>query len=163
MSKSDEPNSSKHKTEYTADISFPHIPRADRRDDAHTNRIYSLRATPNFLVTGSYDRTVRVWSKSDRALALPPLTGHQSSVLVVEVSEELDLVCSGDGLGQVFLWSLSNGNLLSKANAHDVSVFSFSREARNLVSTSRDKTAKLWQILGGGLEQMRLEHRCVLH
>ncbi|ORX95604.1 WD40-repeat-containing domain protein [Clohesyomyces aquaticus] len=162
MSEFDDCNYSNHDTKSTADgLSF-RIPRADRQDQAHTNRIYTLCISLNFLVTGSYDRTVRVWSKSNRALALPPLTNHQSSVLAVEVSEELDLICSGDGNGKILLWSLSRGNMLDTVDAHDASIFGFSLEARNLVSVSRDRTAKLWRILGDLPEPRRLKHRCTL-
>ncbi|KAF2106690.1 WD40-repeat-containing domain protein [Lophiotrema nucula] len=138
MSTSD-PSNSGVTGECTAGDSIFRIPRADQQDDAHTNRIYCLRVSPNFLVTGGYDRTVRVWSKSSRSLALPPLTGYQSSVLSVEVSEDLDVICSGDGDGQILIWSLSKGNLLST-----------------------DRTAKLWQILGDDAEHMRLSHRHTL-
>jgi F-box and WD-40 domain protein 1/11 len=83
-------------------------------------------------------------------------------VLAVKVSEELNLICSGDGNGQIILWSLYTGVLLGEVDAHSASVLSISLDKRDLVSTSKDRTVKLWQILGDGLEQTALRHQYVL-
>ncbi|KAF2686074.1 WD40 repeat-like protein [Lentithecium fluviatile CBS 122367] len=147
---------------YTTDFPFTHIPRADRQNDAHSDRIYCVRVSANFVITGSYDRTIRVWSKPNRALALPPIEGHQSSVLCIEVREELDLIFSADGNGQIHMWSLSTGKLLHAVKAHEESVRSLSLNARDLVAACNDKSATLWQIVDDGLEQMMLRHRHTL-
>ncbi|KAF2740073.1 WD40 repeat-like protein [Polyplosphaeria fusca] len=122
MSEFDHPNCSKRDAKNTADISPFHIPRTDRQDDAHTNRIY--------LQTSS----------------LPEVT-----------------TAHGDGNGQILVWSLSNGNLVDTVHAHNDSVSHFGRDARTFVSSSRDRTAKLWQFVGDGPEQMRLRHQHTLN
>lgn len=58
----------------------------------------------------------------------------------------------------VLLRSLSTGCLLCTTKAHDVAVLYFSIDSRTLLSSFKDRNAKLWQIVGSCPEQMALEH-----
>ena len=57
----------------------------------------------NFFVSGGKDKCVRVWSLRNQGVgsnAVQPqltYTGHQKSVVAVELLEEIDMVASCDG------------------------------------------------------------------
>lgn len=68
----------------------------------HMGQIYALRVSARYLVSGSIDTTVRVWSKESGDLALPPLHGDiKAAFRAVEISEELDIVLGGDTKGNI--------------------------------------------------------------
>lgn len=141
------------------------IPGPDNQDDAHTSRIYAVRASPNYIVSASADGSVRIWSKRLRSLALPPLLGHERAVLAIEVSEPLDIIFSSDSGGNILLWRLSDGKLLQSVQAHEDSVLKLAWDGRYVVSASRDCTAKIWKFgaVGSAPNIMELKHTLVGH
>jgi WD40 repeat protein/serine/threonine protein kinase len=80
----------------------------------HTDRVWSVAASPDGqrLITGSDDRTARVWdAKSGRAL--PPLFQHDAGVTAVALSQDGKLLVTGwEGSGQVTLWDAITGQEL---------------------------------------------------
>lgn len=63
----------------------------------HTEPVYDITTTPDgkWLVTGSFDQTVRLWD----ANSLQPtrtMLGHTGLVLAIAVSPDSKLIASGD-------------------------------------------------------------------
>ncbi|CAI4219651.1 unnamed protein product [Parascedosporium putredinis] len=73
---------------------FPH---PDYPEEGHKECIYSLQYTPEYLVSGSRDRTLRIWNMQTHRLVLPPLVAHSGSVLCLQfdADPEEDLIVSG--------------------------------------------------------------------
>ncbi|THG93604.1 hypothetical protein EW026_g7675 [Hermanssonia centrifuga] len=64
-------------------------PRA-RRLSGHTDSVYCLEFDSSRIITGSRDRTIKVWSvKTGRCLAT--ITGHRGSVLCLKFDQDFDL------------------------------------------------------------------------
>jgi len=69
-------------------------------------------------------------------------------VLSIAVNEQLDLIFSGGADNAIILWRLSTGaRILSLTHIHDDSVLSMACTFKYLVSGSKDRTAKVWNIV----------------
>ena len=124
-----------------------YIPSLEESNDAHTKPILCLRQSPTYLVSGSSDGSVRVWSKKDRKLALGPLTGSLGkSFRAVAISEQLGVVIGGDTMGNVVVWRLEDGKQLLEQACHDHAILSFALREDMLVSSSKDQSAKVWTV-----------------
>ncbi|PKS13056.1 hypothetical protein jhhlp_000397 [Lomentospora prolificans] len=123
---------------------FPH---PDYPEEGHKECIYSLQYTSEYLVSGSRDRTLRVWSMHTRRLVLPPLAAHSGSVLCLQfdADPEEDLIVSGSSDSDVILWRFSTGKLIQRLHkAHRESVLNVKFDKRILVTCSKDKTIKIF-------------------
>lgn len=87
---------------------------------AHDDQIWWTCAKPSGIVaTGSEDKTVkiiRVNSTTGTFEVLHTLVGHSFAAWMTEISEEADIVVSGTEKNEVFIWSLSTGELIHKVN-----------------------------------------------
>ncbi|KAF2810907.1 WD40 repeat-like protein [Mytilinidion resinicola] len=123
-------------------FSFPHPQHAT---EGHTDLVYTICQTSNFVISGSRDRSIRVWNAKKRRLEYPPLLGHESSVFCVTADETQDLIVSCGGDRSIMTWQLSTGALKSRIpQAHGDSVLNIKLNEWYLVSSSKDCTAKVW-------------------
>ena len=123
-------------------FSFPHPQHAM---EGHTDLVYTICQTDNFIISGSRDRSIRVWNAKKRRLEYPPLMGHESSVFCMTADEAQDLIVSCGGDHSIITWQLSTGMMKNRIpQAHRDSVLNIKLNNRYLVSTSKDCTAKVW-------------------
>ena len=123
------------------------LPHRDHPEDAHTECVYTIQYSGKYLVSGSRDRTLRIWDLDTERLVTEPLQGHTGSVLCLQFdhSEEEDIIISGSSDTHVLLWQFSTGKLIKQlTNAHRESVFNLKFDKRFLVTCSKDKTIKIW-------------------
>lgn len=123
---------------------FPH---PNHPDEGHTECVYSLQFTPEYLVSGSRDRSIRVWSIHTRRLLLPPLLAHSGSVLCLQFDPdpEEDLIVSGSSDSDVILWKFSTGEIMQRLyKAHRESVLNVRFDKRILVTCSKDRSIKIF-------------------
>ncbi|KAF2704438.1 WD40 repeat-like protein [Pleomassaria siparia CBS 279.74] len=123
------------------------LPHPRYPQEAHTECVYTIQYSGRFLVSGSRDHTVRIWNLDTQRLVLPPLIGHDASVLCLQFDErpDQDIVVSGGSDCNVMLWRFSTGKLLKKLEgAHTESVLNLRFDDRYLVTCSKDKTIKVW-------------------
>lgn len=123
------------------------IPHPDYPDEGHGECIYTIQYSPNFLVSGSRDRTVRIWNMKTRRLRGPPLRGHNGSVLCLQFDEspEEDILITGSSDASVIIWRFSTGELLRTIErAHQESVLNLKFSKKWLVTCSKDKLIKVW-------------------
>ncbi|KAI8947366.1 hypothetical protein F4801DRAFT_582478 [Xylaria longipes] len=123
------------------------LPHPDHLDEGHNECIYSLQYNSEYLVSGSRDRTLRIWNLHSRRLVRPPLTGHNGSVLCLQFDSdpEEDLIVSGSSDSDVILWRFSTGEILQRLKrAHRESVLNVKFDKRILVTCSKDKTIKIF-------------------
>ena len=92
------------------------------------------------LVSGSEDRTIRLWNTNTRHL-IRTITGHTSPVLSVSFSPNGNTIVSGDGGGTIRLWNTTTGHLIRTITGHTDIVYSvsFSSDGRMIASGSEDK------------------------
>ncbi|KAI1205050.1 WD40 repeat-like protein, partial [Annulohypoxylon truncatum] len=123
------------------------LPHPDHLDEGHNECIYSLQYDSEYLVSGSRDRTLRIWNLRTRRLIRRPLGGHAGSVLCLQFDSdpEEDLIVSGSSDSDVILWKFSTGEIIQRLRqAHRESVLNVKFDRRILVTCSKDKTIKIF-------------------
>ncbi|KAF2963458.1 hypothetical protein GQX73_g10115 [Xylaria multiplex] len=123
------------------------LPHPDHPDEGHNECIYSLQYNAKYLVSGSRDRTLRIWNLHSRRLVRAPLVGHNGSVLCLQFDSdpEEDLIVSGSSDSDVILWRFSTGEIIQRLKrAHRESVLNVKFDKRILVTCSKDKTIKIF-------------------
>lgn len=123
------------------------LPHPDYPEEGHNECVYSLQFNSEYLVSGSRDRTLRIWNLRTRRLMRPPLSGHNGSVLCLQFDSdpEEDLIVSGSSDSDVILWKFSTGEILQRLKrAHRESVLNVKFDKRILVTCSKDKTIKIF-------------------
>lgn len=123
------------------------LPHPGHPHEAHAECIYTIQYSGKHLVSGSRDKTLRIWNLDTQRLALPPLRGHDASVLCLQfdASPDQDVIISGGSDCHVIIWQFSTGKILRKVEkAHSESVLNLRFDDRFLVTCSKDKTIKLW-------------------
>ena len=124
---------------------FIEIPRpADTpKDRAHKEWIGSIFVNDKYIITGSDDRTIKIWATETGTL-LKTLFGHTGEVQAVFVSD--NRIVSGANDNSVKVWDLETGGLLNTCEGHRDSVYSVSVENGKIVTGSRDKTVRVWNL-----------------
>lgn len=109
-------------------------------------------ADAEYIVSGSSDRTVRVWNaKSGEAIG-QPLVGHTDAVWSVAVSGFVNKIISGSGDGTVRIWDAHSGEaLLQPLIGHTDAVWSVavSGNGKKIISGSEDETVRIWDAHSG--------------
>lgn len=123
------------------------IPHPNYPHEGHAECIYTIQYSPNFLVSGSRDRTVRIWNMKTRRLIGEPLRGHSGSVLCLQFDEspDEDILITGSSDSSVIIWRFSTGKILKIIEkAHQESVLNLKFSKKWLVTCSKDKFIKVW-------------------
>ncbi|KAM5445585.1 hypothetical protein MaudCBS49596_007405 [Microsporum audouinii] len=123
------------------------LPHPDAPWESHRERVYVIQFTGKWLVSGSRDKTVRVWDLETQRLRGQPLLGHTKSVLCLQFdpSPEEDIIMSGSSDRSVIVWRFSTGEKIHElANAHNDSVLNLRFDKRYLVTCSKDNTIKIF-------------------
>ena len=100
------------------------------------------------IVSGSEDKSVRVWDASTGA-ELKVLNGHTDSVLSAAFSSDGTRVVSGSWDKSVRVWDALTGAELKVLNGHTGGVWSaaFSSDGTRIVSSSWDESVRVWDAL----------------
>ena len=123
------------------------LPHRDHPEEAHGECVYTIQYSGKHLVSGSRDRTLRIWDLETQRLIKKPLCGHTGSVLCLQfdASPEEDIIASGSSDTHVILWRFSTGEVIKKLErAHKESVLNLKFDKRFLITCSKDKTIKIW-------------------
>ncbi|PPQ90302.1 hypothetical protein CVT25_013271 [Psilocybe cyanescens] len=117
--------------------------------NGHSSHVSSVAFSPDgkYIVSGSYDNTVRLWDAETGELVQPPLEGHENSVLSVAFSPDGKLIVSGSHDKTIRLWDATTGELVQPPfEGHDslVTSVAFSPDGKHITSGSYDKTIQLW-------------------
>ncbi|KAF1977468.1 F-box/WD repeat-containing protein 7 [Bimuria novae-zelandiae CBS 107.79] len=123
------------------------LPHPNHASEAHSECVYTIQYSGKYLVSGSRDKSVRVWDLDTQRLMQRPLLGHRASVLCLQFDErpEQDLIVSGGSDCNVIMWQFSTGRMIKKLEkAHAESVLNLRFDNTYLVTCSKDKTIKVW-------------------
>lgn len=123
------------------------LPHPSHQYEGHAECVYTIQYSGRHLVSGSRDKSIRIWNLDTQRLAVPPLRGHDASVLCLQFDDrpEQDIVISGGSDCQIILWKFSTGQMIRRLDrAHQESVLNLRFDDRYLVTCSKDKTIKVW-------------------
>ncbi|KAF8835837.1 WD40 repeat-like protein [Paxillus ammoniavirescens] len=103
------------------------------------------------LVTGSSDKTLRIWNRTTGAVEV--LRGHSDTVWDVDVSRDGKMIVSGSDDKTVRIWNRELGETMHAFEGHEdwVRSVQFSPDSSRVVSGSLDSTVRVWSVETGEL------------
>jgi len=118
----------------------------------HTDSVYSLSFSTDgtSLVSGSNDRTVRLWDLQTGGV-VKTFYGHTRSVSTVSISPDCTMIASGSADKTIRLWDTRIGECCCVIDGHNATVNSISFSPTNsqlLISASQDNTVRWWSVDG---------------
>lgn len=113
---------------------------------SHIVRSLAVSADGKILVSGSRDKTIKIWHLETGEL-MHTLKGHRDGVYAIALSPHGQILASGSVDKTIKLWHLETGELLGTFIGHTntVTALAFTASGEILVSGSLDKTIKIWQ------------------
>ncbi|MCI0684637.1 MAG: WD40 repeat domain-containing protein [Gemmataceae bacterium] len=101
-------------------------------------------------VTGSWDKSVRLWDLAGATL-LREFKGHNEMVNSVALSPSGATILSGSSAGAIFVWNAETGQRIRELRGHRKRVWSlaFSQDGKTVLSASADNTIRLWDVAVG--------------
>lgn len=125
----------------------------------HTGRVMCLQFNENLshpafpvLISGSYDRTVRVWNLETGA-ELHCLRGHTRAIRCLQFDEAKLITGSMDSTIKV--WDWRRGKCIRTLAGHTEGVVCLNFDSNLLASGSVDSTVRVWNIRSGGFLVLR--------
>ncbi|KAF2478458.1 WD40-repeat-containing domain protein [Neohortaea acidophila] len=125
------------------------LPRSAYAHEGHTDDIYALQTQGKYLVSGSLDKTIRIWDLDTHRLASEPLRGHQEEVICLQFDAHRDTnaIVSGGSRGELISWRFSPPGMLRRiVKAHDGSITGLKFDRTLLVTASVDTKIKVWSL-----------------
>ncbi|CAK9138414.1 unnamed protein product [Ilex paraguariensis] len=126
----------------------------------HNGAIAFSKSKRNFFVSGSSDRTLKVWSldsladdaeEASNLKAKAVVAAHDKDINSLAVAPNDSLVCSGSQDRTACLWPLPDLVFLVALKGHKRGIWSveFSPVDQCVITASGDKTIKIWAISDG--------------
>ncbi|KAK4615650.1 F-box/WD repeat-containing protein lin-23 [Fulvia fulva] len=110
----------------TRRFAFPH---PDHGVEGHQASIYAIDLKPPYLLSGSADRTIKIWDVQTQRIIRGPLIGHEGS--------------STDA--SIIIWRFSTGELVERiVKSHEETVLDLCFDDKYLVTGSKNKSVKIW-------------------
>lgn len=125
------------------------------------------------LITGSSDSLIEIWDSgykdlntSDFPYQKDHAMGHNdAAVLCMDVSNDGEILISGDSAGKVKIWKLANGKCLRQYQAHDASVtaLTLSRDASRILTGSANGICREFGIVTQNVLQVYEGHTSYIY
>lgn len=102
-------------------------------------------------LTGSYDKTLRVWDLKYRCLVDTLYPPHEGIVYAVATARSQPVAASGSGDRTIRIWDLVTQTCRATLNGHNHRVYdiALSSDGATALSASHDRTIKLWEVSSG--------------
>ena len=115
----------------------------------HTGILYSVCYSPDGtrVVSGSGDKTIRIWDAESGAVVGEHLIGHNGEVNSVAFSPDGQYIISGSDDRTIRIWDAETGaSVGNPLNGHIGWVWSvaYSPDGLRIVSGSSDRTIRIW-------------------
>ncbi|CAI4043603.1 hypothetical protein SKDZ_10G1030 [Saccharomyces kudriavzevii ZP591] len=151
--------------------------------EAHIDEVTALSLDPNFLVSGSQDRTIRQWDLCSgkcmqtidlsfaNVLTTATNVDLSKSTLLTQRSERPTIgalqsfdaaLATGTKDGIVRLWDLRSGKVIRTLEGHTDAITSLKFDSACLVTGSYDRTVRVWDLRTGLLSKFHAYNAPVL-
>ena len=115
--------------------------------EGHAHIVTDLAVSDNgqFLVSGSNDRTAKIWNIEERKL-IKSFPGHLGVITTVDISSKGNFILTGSQDKTVRIWDVQTNLPIEMIEGHTktITTATFSEDDQFVYTTSSDKTAKLW-------------------
>ncbi|MCF2151706.1 serine/threonine protein kinase [Desmonostoc muscorum LEGE 12446] len=110
----------------------------------HESRVSSLAISSNYVASGSWDATIKVWPKSTFA-------GHLKGISSVAISSNQQILVSASEDTTIIIWNLDTGEQIYTLSGHSnpVNCVAISPDGQTVVSGSDDEKIKVWDLSNG--------------
>ncbi|EMD36360.1 hypothetical protein CERSUDRAFT_155994 [Gelatoporia subvermispora B] len=120
----------------------------------HAGDVFSVAFSPDGtrVVSGSRDKSVRIWDARTGDLLMDPLEGHRNTVNSVAFSPDGAVVVSGSLDKTIRLWNARTGEQIMDplvSHSDGVLCVAFSPDGAQIISGSKDHTLRLWDAKTG--------------
>lgn len=115
----------------------------------HKSTVVSLSFSRdgNWLVSGSKDKTIRIWNMLRNTLKAV-ITGHTNHLVSICISQDSKWIVSASKDQEVRLWSLSNIPQVSVLiGRHPDVTFVFIRNNMQILSEDSSGLVKIWELV----------------
>lgn len=109
----------------------------------HKDGITCLQFNRKYLMTGSYDSTIKIW-KVETGECVKTLTGHTKGVRSL-VFDNQKLITGGLD-STIKVWNYHTGQCIATYRGHDDAVVSVDFSNKSIVSGSADGTVRVWHV-----------------
>ena len=120
----------------------------------HTGRVRCVSYSPDgrYIVSGSSDRTIRIWNAETGSGVGSPLEGHIDEVSCIAYSPNGCSIISGSDDKTIRIWDaevISGVGKTLEGHSHSVLSIAHSPDGHHVVSGSFDKTIRIWDVKAG--------------
>ncbi|KAK9718476.1 hypothetical protein K7432_005461 [Basidiobolus ranarum] len=121
----------------------------------HRDRVYALKMKGDILVSGSYDRTVRVWNVTfGQCLNI----FEANTVSCLDFIPELGILAAGSYTRDCTVWDMNSGQLLHTLSGHVAAISCLSINQDYLVTAGHDRFIIVWKWDTGEKVQTFCDH-----
>ena len=121
----------------------------------HNKAVNGLAVNGDYLITGSDDGNIKIWSKNDFQL-IRTIEAHKEGVTVITMDG--DTIISGGNDNLIKIWDLKSGELLKVLKGHKCFISSIAVDNNVIISGSgstqmgcAECDVKIWDKVSGGL------------
>ncbi|TDL14574.1 WD40 repeat-like protein, partial [Rickenella mellea] len=115
---------------------------------AHMKKILSVAFSPcnNYIVSGSADKSVRIWNAETGASVGKPFEGHTDLVSSVAFSPDGNKIISGSHDKTLCIWNAKTYSIIKQLKGHTdrITSVAFSPNGEYIASGSFDRTVHIW-------------------
>ncbi|KAF9460309.1 WD40-repeat-containing domain protein [Collybia nuda] len=120
----------------------------------HKEAVFSVKFSSDgeMILSGSGDKTIRLWNSKSGQDIIPPITGHTGDINDVAFSLDGKYIISGSDDNTVRIWSTETGQPIGvpfKGHSDCVTSIALSPDGKYVVSGSHDKSIKILDINSG--------------
>ncbi|XP_078001528.1 uncharacterized protein LOC144454007 [Glandiceps talaboti] len=124
--------------------------------DHHDGLVFGLAVHPKdyFVITASFDKTLKVWPLDNEFESVSTLTGHVDDIYCVALSPDGSFAVSGSADETIKKWDLGNKTCCLSMSGHKGTVrqVCITKSGDKAISGSEDGNVRIWCLKTGNLQ-----------